>query len=321
MGLILWFFPTYQILDLDLDDQSRIKIQNELRLTLAHIMGGGLLIWGLYLGWRRVVIAQEGQITDRFSKAIEQLGSKKIEVWIGGILALERIAKDSNTKDYWTIMEVLTAFVRNNSRRIAQSIDQGRLTVGYQEKLFSDLKENEDNPAADIQIALTVIGRRAKSYGAGEPQKVDLSNSYLSNINLMGANLKGVDFTGSTLRCAKLNAAFLEGAEFYRADLEGANLSQAFLKGVSFVHANLQSVRLEGTKPDEACFLSANMTGAYLKRNYVILTDEGNFRKKHIEASDLSGAIGLNESQIESANIDENTKLPGYLKSHLDETQ
>ena len=38
---------------------------------------------------------REGQVTDRYSKAIEQLGSDKVDVRIGGIYALERIACDS----------------------------------------------------------------------------------------------------------------------------------------------------------------------------------------------------------------------------------
>ncbi len=37
-----------------------------------------------------------------------------LEVRLGGIYALERIARDS-PKDHWTIMEVLTAYVRENS--------------------------------------------------------------------------------------------------------------------------------------------------------------------------------------------------------------
>ncbi|MGH3218423.1 MAG: hypothetical protein ACRDPY_06785 [Streptosporangiaceae bacterium] len=34
-------------------------------------------------------------MTDRYTKAIEQLGHDKLDVRIGGIYALERIARDS----------------------------------------------------------------------------------------------------------------------------------------------------------------------------------------------------------------------------------
>jgi hypothetical protein len=58
--------------------------------------------------------AEQGHITDRFTKAIEQLGSEKLAVRMGAIYALERLSKDS-PEDHWTIMEVLTAYVRDNA--------------------------------------------------------------------------------------------------------------------------------------------------------------------------------------------------------------
>ena len=76
------------------------------------------ILFGLRFTWlreRTVQIAQEGQITERFARAIGQLGDTKLEVRLGGIYALERIARDS-TRDHWTIMEVLTAYVRENAR-------------------------------------------------------------------------------------------------------------------------------------------------------------------------------------------------------------
>jgi hypothetical protein len=57
---------------------------------------------------RTVEVTQEQQITERFTRAIDQLGNDKLSVKLGGIYALERIAKDS-PKDHWQVMEVLTA--------------------------------------------------------------------------------------------------------------------------------------------------------------------------------------------------------------------
>jgi hypothetical protein len=66
-------------------------------------------------------LTEQGQITERFTRAIEQLGAtddkgeKKLEIRLGGIYALERIAWDSPERDYSTVMEVLTAYVRENT--------------------------------------------------------------------------------------------------------------------------------------------------------------------------------------------------------------
>src|SRR6266436_2086814 len=79
-------------------------------------LGAGLLAAGaLLFTARNFTLSREGQVTDRYTKAIEQLGSGKLDVRIGGIYALERIARDSK-KDHPTVMEVLTAFIREHSR-------------------------------------------------------------------------------------------------------------------------------------------------------------------------------------------------------------
>jgi hypothetical protein len=54
------------------------------------------------------------------SRAIDQLGkvddkgNKLFEIRIGGIYALQRIARESE-EDYWPIMEILTAYVREHA--------------------------------------------------------------------------------------------------------------------------------------------------------------------------------------------------------------
>jgi hypothetical protein len=54
---------------------------------------------------------QDRRITDNFIKAVELLGSDKLEARLGAIYALERIACESK-RDHWPIMETLTAYVR-----------------------------------------------------------------------------------------------------------------------------------------------------------------------------------------------------------------
>jgi hypothetical protein len=63
---------------------------------------------------RTLDATRDGQIADRYTKAIEQLGSTTIDVTIGGIYALERIAHDS-PQDHPTVMEVLAACIREHS--------------------------------------------------------------------------------------------------------------------------------------------------------------------------------------------------------------
>ena len=120
--IILWKLPQWQVERVQgLEPKERWDRENEARKTLATILGGAVLLAGLFGTWKNLQVAQEGQITDRFTKAIDQLGATnpdktpKIEVRLGGIYALERIANESE-KDHWPIMEVLCTYVERMLR-------------------------------------------------------------------------------------------------------------------------------------------------------------------------------------------------------------
>jgi hypothetical protein len=127
----LWFVPQLQgeYFSQKVPAEERPALVNEYRRTWAQIIGGFGLLLGLYFTWRRIDISQQEldatrdqQVTERFTRAIDQLGAtdsegknKKLEIRLGGIYALERIAWDSPERDYSTVMEVLTAYVRENT--------------------------------------------------------------------------------------------------------------------------------------------------------------------------------------------------------------
>jgi hypothetical protein len=121
--LLLWKIPAWQVArSKELTDEKRFDRENEARKTLAQIVGGLFVLTGLYFSYKTLDLSREGQITDRFTKAIEQLGASdaagqpKLEVRLGGIYALERIARDSE-RDYWVIINLLTTYVREHSPR------------------------------------------------------------------------------------------------------------------------------------------------------------------------------------------------------------
>lgn len=55
------------------------------------------------------------QTSERFVKATEQLGNDKPDVRLGGIFALEQLARDSPS-DHPAVFDVLTAFAEAESR-------------------------------------------------------------------------------------------------------------------------------------------------------------------------------------------------------------
>jgi hypothetical protein len=52
-----------------------------------------------------------GRITELYTKAVEQLGSEKAPVRLGGLYALERLAQD-NKEHRQTIVNVICAYLR-----------------------------------------------------------------------------------------------------------------------------------------------------------------------------------------------------------------
>jgi hypothetical protein len=163
-------------------------------------LGAGLFAAGaLAYTARTFGLSCEGQVTDRYAKAIEQLGSDKLDVRIGGIYALERVARDS-ARDHPTVMEVLTAFVREHSREQWPLPEHGTTDPA---------PPPERRP--DVQAALTVIGRRHASRDIpGRP--IDLARADLTRADLTDALLFRADLTGACLAQADLARADLTGA-------------------------------------------------------------------------------------------------------------
>jgi hypothetical protein len=80
------------------------------------LLAGAIGVVGAVYTARTFALNRVGQLTDRFTKAIEQLGHQELDVRLGGIYALERIARDSE-KDHPQVMEVLTGYIREHARR------------------------------------------------------------------------------------------------------------------------------------------------------------------------------------------------------------
>jgi len=215
--LLLWKLPQWQVAAVP-EMKDRIDLESKSRQTLAQILGGAALLVGLYFTSQTLRTTQEGQITDRFTKAITQLGDNNLAVRLGGIYALERIARDSES-DHRSVMEVLTAFVREYSHGRAIPPWAWVSMLFVKDRLPEDRAKSQ--PPADIQAILTVIGRRTRTFKNGEVQPLDLHNT-----NLQGALLEGAQLQGAYLADAQL-----QGANLRHAQLQDASLKSAQLQG------------------------------------------------------------------------------------------
>jgi uncharacterized protein YjbI with pentapeptide repeats len=233
----------------DLELKDRFAIKNNFIKTAAQILGGLFFLFGLYFTWQNLIltqekyradsfIAQEKHTTDLFTKAIEQLGSDKLEVRLGGSYALERIARDSE-KDHWPIMEVLTAYVRENAPWPPETLEETKKKRPWakpRDRIPSLSKEMRTGgqknvtPDHDIQAILTIIGRRARTFRKGESQHLDLRSTDLRGADLQEARLEGANLVSTNLEWAELREARFEGAFLGATYLHFANLQEADLR-------------------------------------------------------------------------------------------
>ena len=243
VGLIvafLWFVPEMQVRSFSESNKVAPKDvlaqTNEYRRTWAQIIGGFALLLGLYFTWRRVEISQEQQVTERFTRAIDQLGAtddkgkKKLEIRLGAVYALERIARDSK-KDHWPIMETLTTYVREHAPWPQKDTQEAGFIRPPQTAQTEQQASNKPNdrpdpeipvPEPDIQAILTVLRRRTRYFGNGEVENLDLHATNLRRGNLRAAHLEGANLVEAHLEEAYLGEAHLEGADLRGAHLEGA---------------------------------------------------------------------------------------------------
>ena len=193
---------------------------------------------------KQIEISEQGQLTERFGKAVEQLGSEKLELRLGRIYALERLARDS-ARDHPTVMQVLAAFVRSHTPGTACSSKPEMPTV----------------PTVDVQAALTVIGRDAVH--AELKDRLDLRKTCLVHGNLTDANLARAYLTDAILTRADLTRVYLTGAYLSDADLDldRADLSDANLTGANLTGAHLSGADLSGADLSGADFTDVDLIG------------------------------------------------------------
>ena len=248
---ILWFVPKWQVDNYlssgDFKEMKEpIELENDTRRTWAQILGGAFFLITAYFTWRNLHIAKEGQITERFTKAIDQLGDKEhLEVRLGGIYALERIARDSK-KDHWTIMEVLSSYVRVNAPWRGKAEKAKEKSISKDEKSKESPESSQtltdiSTPPADIQAILTAIGRRTMAHEKGELRPIDLTKTDLRNASLHETNFENVNFSGANLSKTNFREANLSKTIFFEAVLCWAYLAEADLRGAYLAGANLMN--------------------------------------------------------------------------------
>ena len=182
----------------DADRVARATAEASTRTGFVTGLLGLAALGGLLMTARTYRLTEQGHITDRYTKAIEQLGSDKLDVRLGGLYALERIAVDSK-RDHPTVVEVLSAFVREHNdpahtdnepsvAKVLSTLLQGAGEPSSEHGPGTQQLPAKPNPTADVRAALTVLGRLPSRWGIN---RADLSNAYFVDAKLSRTVLPG----------------------------------------------------------------------------------------------------------------------------------
>jgi Pentapeptide repeats (8 copies) len=246
-------------------EDERLKLQHDVRVGLLQAVAGVAVIAAVAATWvqldtdrrqlrQQLEVAGQERAGERFAQALDQLGSEQLDVRLGGIYGLERIAArgagaataaagayrppgssttagDPPTPAWWAaqdrvqVFEILSAYVRTTSHRPS---------VGPQ-GAGAALQISQP----DVHAAAVALARRTVL--AGDPP-LDLTGSLLPAARLGWARLAGADLRGADLRATSLQ----------HAELAGAHLEQALLCGTQFQGADLSGAHLAGARASTA---------------------------------------------------------------------
>jgi hypothetical protein len=263
--IALWYVPNHDVEAFRAAGVSEEKLA-ELRLTsrtsITQAIGGVALIVTLALtayqanGARQsananVRIAEEGQLAERFSRAVDQLGATTpggqpaIDVRVGALFALERIGEDSE-RDTQPALQTVAAYLNDNL--------QNRQDANYPSGTpCSHDHPERQQPRNDFRVALQYVlpglglSWLKQSHGGISPalQGTDFSRmdlNAITNTTFRGVLLDHVSFRDSDLGGTEFDTAGLVNVDFRDACLVGVQADDRS----GFDHIDLRGADLRG---------------------------------------------------------------------------
>lgn len=276
-------------------------------------------------------LTRQGQLHDRFTKANEQLGDQSVAVRLGGIYALKQLSEDTKrTSDQEAVVEVLSAFVRMNFDIKLEEEDERRGE-------YDPVTTKRTAPPADVLAAISVLAQLPNRDGIMRADftgvvfdAADLTNARLRGGNLSGVDLRrvglmGADLSGASFRAADLRYGTLQSANLAGAKLEDAKLRKNYLveanfEGAALRGANLRWVIATGVNLRKADLTDADLHEAVLAngdlREAIVNRTDFSAVSMHdadLRGTDLRSAKNLTQEQVDSAQGDQSSRLPGDL--------
>ena len=258
---------------------------------------------------QQALTSERGVMSDRYQKGVEMLNSSKDIVRMGGVLALDRLAREHPGEYHVQVMDLLCGFIRS-FEFVGRPVSEGSKGVPRERGRMALVPQ-------DVRRAARAVGECRRELNRKSGLGIEAGFSLdLAHADLPAMDLKGANFTGVILARANLADVILASANLVDADLAGADLAGANLAGADLAGANLAGANLEN-----GVLLGANLKGANLSN--VNLSDAdlsaADLRGADLESAglvgvDLAGATGLTQGSLRAVKP---SKPPASLPSGL----
>jgi uncharacterized protein YjbI with pentapeptide repeats len=306
----IWFVPEPEGVQ-SLPSVERVNAENQLaqtrnqvRTTMVQAVGGALLILTFAVGVFQIRTTRQGQLTDRFTKTIDQLNQdRSVEVRLGAIYALEQMASDSAYR--LAVAEILEAYLGTHSVEPSESelsVRGGRLRPDLQAALRILIIDGLWRQAAGRGLDLAGVILPVADLADANIANVTLVQAHLEESRLTRVLMTSSDLSGADLSGADLADARFENCDFSRSVLVRATMSRAsfvrcLFKGVQFLDAKCQEADFSDADAGASDFRGANLTaanfeGAFLNEarfNGAVLRG-ARFADAQLNDADLTGA-------------------------------
>lgn len=264
--------------------------------TVATVLGGALVLLGLWINNRRVAeqtrqnnINERGQINTRFKDAATLLGSESVSSILSGIYALHQIALETSIGDKGQrgyvniIQDILCAYVRENTDTI-QNEENGKAW------------RINKKPTIVIQTIVKVLFKNDKQVYSN--LMTDLSDCVFEGINLDEAHIANVDFS---------RTKFIKSS-FKKTAFIACYLEDAFIDDVDFTDSSFEKTVFDLSHIKNTSFAKCRIIQSDF---WDVVFNKVSFKDAVLDNLDFKDVV------LEEDVYFENTKLEGYSPEEI----
>lgn len=282
------------------------SLENSYRNTYAKVVGGIVLLIGLWLTYRRIKateinaeVARRGEVTERLTRSIEQLHDPNLSIKIGGIYGLKRIALEENESKE-SIIEILTSYLQEHTKVIDEEIINREKEIKSTSP-FDIIKSTESlldigermNPVKIEHSDIVGLKLRNKTTRAIQINNSACLDWYLSDYRMIDFNTFKTIFSRCYFDRVNLNTAFLKISKFINGNIYNSNFQGLHSELSGFKGTTLSSNEFS----KNSAFISCGFAKSTLRNN--------TFNSVNFGGSEFKEEASIQGNVFESCKFDE----------------